>query len=188
MSLFWNQDYCRNHVKCLYRQNYYSVICIILRKEELSCQFILMIFRSSCFRTDYLILWFLSTGEGKTQWHVRPGGDFKDEEEVSKHQGQNLLVNAASRVWEVCNNTSLRGSFINDITQFSILFDTRIWHQLTKKRQFDCDNPFKFGETFFFPIGNSSCLPISCFIILRFSLNVQFHPRMFICMRMYQTF
>jgi hypothetical protein len=41
------------------------------------------------------------SGECKTQWHVRPGGDFKDEEEVSKHQGHNLLVNAASRVWEV---------------------------------------------------------------------------------------
>ena len=47
------------------------------------------------------ILKSIFSGECKTQWHVRPGGDFKDEEEVSKHQGHNLLVNAASRVWEV---------------------------------------------------------------------------------------
>ena len=59
---------------------------------------------SKCLPLQSINCWILLSGEGKTQWHVRPGGDFKDEEEVSKHQGHNLLVNAASRVWEVCIN------------------------------------------------------------------------------------
>jgi hypothetical protein len=43
---------------------------------------------------------FNYTGEGKTLWHVRPNPDIK-EEDAGKIQGQNLVVNATARVWEV---------------------------------------------------------------------------------------
>ena len=40
-------------------------------------------------------------GESRTQWHIKPESELTGEgEDATAHQGQQLLKNAASRVWE----------------------------------------------------------------------------------------
>ncbi len=58
---------------------------------------------------------FSLLGESKTQWHVKPDEvDSEVGESANVHQGQNLLRNAASRIWEemyVCKRPALEEIF-----------------------------------------------------------------------------